>query len=102
MKKDNDQFASHGIVEPGPTPFEQELSVHLRITALDGANIKGMTVRPEDLQTFEGQRFLWSEIKEQILSGFKTDKRLRAERAASMQERVRDEIREAKKKKGNK
>lgn len=102
MKKDTDQLCADGIVRPGPTPFEKELSVHIRITALDGANIKGFRITPEDLESSDARRFIWEEILGAIVSGLSTDKRLRADRAAAMQERVRDEIREAKKKKGNK
>lgn len=62
---------------PGPTPFEKELSVEVRITALNGANVKSFRITPEDLETFEGRRFTWDEIHTAIVSGFRMDVRLR-------------------------
>ncbi len=84
MKKDTDQLCADGIVRPGPTPFEKELSVEVRITALDGAHVKAFRITPEELETFESRRFIWSEILGAIVSGLSTDKRLRRDHVEAL------------------
>lgn len=70
---------SYKKIKPGPTPFEKELSVEVRITALNGANVKGIRITPEDLKNATGQRFVYEEIMAAITSGLRMDVRLRRE-----------------------
>lgn len=84
MKKVTDQLCADGIVRPGPTPFEKELSVEVRITALDGAHVKAFRITPEELETTESRRFIWEEILGAIVSGLSTDKRLRRDHVEAL------------------
>lgn len=68
---------SNEKIKPGPTPFEKELSVEVRITALNGANVRGIKVFPEDMADSGGEAFIFEEIKKAIVGGFAMDKRLR-------------------------
>ena len=72
------------ITRPGPTPFEKELSVQVRITALDGAHVKAFRICPEELETTESRRFIWEEILGAIVSGLSTDKRLRRDHVEAL------------------
>jgi hypothetical protein len=68
---------SNEKIKPGPTPFEKELSVEVRITALNGANVRGIKVYPEDMDGDGGEAFIFEEIKKAIRVGLRMDKRLR-------------------------